>query len=124
VVIVSPSLLMLSIQVIQSVLKDASMREQAHLIQGEVIRMMEDVSRLDERVRKLQGHFALTQRDIEQILTSTDKVAKRGQRIEALEFGPERDGAEGTQPAAESGSTGGAASKTGQLRLRVVEDEG
>ena len=127
VVIVSPSLLMLSIQVIQSVLKDASMREQAHLIQGEVIRMMEDVSRLDERVRKLQGHFALTQRDIEQILTSTDKVAKRGQRIEALEFGAERDGAEGTLPATESGSSStgsAAASKTGQLRLRVVEDEG
>src|SRR5690606_30831305 len=32
VVIVSPSLLMLSIQVIQSVLKDARMREQAHVI--------------------------------------------------------------------------------------------
>jgi DNA recombination protein RmuC len=123
VVIVSPSLLMLSIQVIQSVLKDASMREQAHLIQGEVIRMMEDVSRLDERVRKLQGHFALTQKDIEQILTSTDKVTKRGQRIEALEFG-----AEAAQPETiESGNgraASTAASKTGQLRLRVVDDEG
>jgi DNA anti-recombination protein RmuC len=42
VVIVSPSLLMLSIQVIQALLKDARMREQAHLIQGEVIRLMED----------------------------------------------------------------------------------
>ena len=41
VVIVSPSLLMLSIQVIQSVLKDTRMREQAHLIQGEVVRLME-----------------------------------------------------------------------------------
>jgi DNA recombination protein RmuC len=123
VVIVSPSLLMLSIQVIQSVLKDASMREQAHLIQGEVIRMMEDVNRLDERVRKLQGHFALTQKDIEQILTSTDKVTKRGQRIEALEFG-----AEAAQPETIESGNGragsAAASKTGQLRLRVVEDEG
>jgi DNA recombination protein RmuC len=123
VVIVSPSLLMLSIQVIQSVLKDASMREQAHLIQGEVIRMMEDVNRLDERVRKLQGHFALTQKDIEQILTSTDKVTKRGQRIEALEFG-----ADDARPQAFEDATGrpggAAASKTGQLRLRVVEDEG
>ncbi|MDN5927870.1 MAG: DNA recombination protein RmuC [Hyphomicrobiales bacterium] len=126
VVIVSPSLLMLSIQVIQSVLKDARMREQAHLIQGEVIRMMEDVNRLDERVRKLQGHFALTQKDIEQILTSTDKVTKRGQKIEALEFGPERNGVEDAQAEAiESGRTASAAaSKTGQLRLRVVDDEG
>jgi DNA recombination protein RmuC len=126
VVIVSPSLLMRSIQVIQSVLKDASMREQAHLIQGEVIRMMEDVNRLDERVRKLQGHFALTQTAIEQILTSTDKVTNRGQKIEALEFGAEREGAEDRSEVLENGTgraAGAASSKTGQLRLRVVEDE-
>tara|TARA_R110000751_G_scaffold71441_2_gene144652 strand:+ start:10921 stop:12168 length:1248 start_codon:yes stop_codon:yes gene_type:complete len=86
VVIVSPSLLMLSLQVVQTILKDARMREQAHLIQGEVIRLMEDVVRLDDRVRKLQVHFGQTQRDIDLILTSTDKVSKRGARIEALEI--------------------------------------
>ncbi|MBN9075359.1 MAG: DNA recombinase [Rhizobiales bacterium 65-79] len=125
VVIVSPSLLMLSIQVIQSVLKDARMREQAHLIQDEVVRMMEDVNRLDDRVRKLQGHFALTQKDIEQILTSTEKVTKRGQKIEMLEFGAEREDASLPEAAAnETGRAGStASSKTGQLRLRVVEDE-
>ena len=86
VVIVSPSLLMLSLQVVQAVLKDARMREQAHLIQGEVVRLMEDVTRLDDRVRKLQTHFGQAQRDIDQILTSADKVTKRGARIEALEI--------------------------------------
>ncbi|MGI9350071.1 MAG: DNA recombination protein RmuC [Rhizobiaceae bacterium] len=86
VVIVSPSLLMLSIQVIQSVLKDTRMREQAHLIQGEVIRLMEDVGRLDERVRKLDGHFKLAQKDVDLILTSSDKVTKRGNKIADLEF--------------------------------------
>jgi len=45
IVIVSPSLLMLSIQVIQAVLKDQRMREQAHLIQGEVALLMEDLGR-------------------------------------------------------------------------------
>jgi DNA recombination protein RmuC len=87
VVIVSPSLLMLSIQVIQAVLKDARMREQAHLIQAEVVRLMEDVSRLDDRVRNLQGHFLQTGKDIDQIMTSTAKIARRGARIEALDFG-------------------------------------
>ena len=86
VVIVSPSLLMLSIQVIQAILKDARMREQAHLIQGEVVRLMEDVSRLDDRVRKLQAHFGQATRDIDDILVSSNKVAKRGQKIEALEL--------------------------------------
>ena len=87
IVIVSPSLLMLSIQVIQAILKDARMREQAHLIQGEVIRLMEDVGRLDDRVRKLQTHFGQASRDIDDILVSTSKVTRRGQKIEALEFG-------------------------------------
>ena len=86
VVIVSPSLLMLSIQVIQSVLKDSRMREQAHLIQGEVIRLMEDVSRLDERVRKLSAHFTMAQKDVELIVTSADKVTRRGTRIAELDF--------------------------------------
>ena len=120
IVIVSPSLLMLSIQVIQAVLKDARMREQAHLIQGEVIRLMEDVSRLDDRVRKLQGHFALTQKDVDQILTSTEKVTRRGQRIEALEFGVEPSAAAEADSVSSQGSVG---SPSGSLRLRVVEDD-
>ena len=86
VIIVSPSLLMLSIQVIQSVLKDTRMREQAHLIQGEIIRLMEDVSRMDERVQKLDTHFRQAQKDVEMILTSSGKVSKRGRRIVDLDF--------------------------------------
>ncbi len=77
---------MLSIQVIQSVLKDTRMREQAHVIQGEIIRLIEDVSRMDERVRKLDTHFRQAQKDVEMILTSSDKVSKRGTRIVDLDF--------------------------------------
>ena len=85
IVIVSPSLLTLSIQVVQSVLKDARMREQAHIIQREVALLMEDVARLDDRVAKLQSHFGQTQKDIDQILTSTGKIVKRGRRIEEVD---------------------------------------
>jgi DNA recombination protein RmuC len=87
VVIVSPSLLMLSVQVIQAVLRDQRLREQAGVIQGEVLHLMEDIGRLDDRVRKLQTHFLQTQKDVELILTSTDKVTKRSRRIEGLGFG-------------------------------------
>ncbi|RDE10029.1 DNA recombination protein RmuC [Pelagibacterium lacus] len=90
VVIVSPSLLMLSIQVIQALLRDVRMREQAHIIQKEVIALLADVNRLDERVGKLKSHFAQTQADVEQILISTGKVTRRGEKIEALEFEDER----------------------------------
>jgi len=125
VVIVSPSLLMLSIQVIQAILKDARMREQAHLIQGEVMRLMEDVSRLDERVRKLQGHFGQTARDIDDILISTGKITRRSAKIETLELGEEAAAdAASERPAHERATRRMADSKTGQLRLMVVEDEG
>ncbi len=122
VVIVSPSLLMLSIQVVQAILKDASMREQAHLIQGEVVRLMDDVSRLDDRVRKLQAHFGQATRDIDDILVSSSKVVKRGQKIEALELGATPGEAEAPRalPAANESASVGA--KGGQLRLRVVDE--
>ncbi|WP_315925894.1 DNA recombination protein RmuC [Mesorhizobium sp. SP-1A] len=123
VVIVSPSLLMLSIQVVQAILKDARMREQAHLIQGEVVRLMEDVGRLDERVRKLQAHFGQASKDIDDILVSSSKVTRRGQKIEALEFGEHAGEAEAETATHAAASKRTADSKTGQLRLRVVEDD-
>ena len=93
VVIVSPSLLMLSVQVVQAILKDARMREQAHLIQAEVADIITDVTRLNERVARLQGHFAQAGSDIDQIVVSASKIARRGARIGAMDF--QRDGVTG-----------------------------
>lgn len=120
VVIVSPSLLMLSVQVIQSVLKDQRMREQAHLIQGEVALLMDDVRRLDERTRKLQAHFGLAQKDVEMMLTSSEKVLARGVKIESLDFAPSQKEiahmeAEQLRRVAEA--------RPGPAKLRVVDDE-
>ncbi|MEO0496603.1 MAG: DNA recombination protein RmuC [Pseudomonadota bacterium] len=89
VVIVSPSLLMLSIQVVQSVLKDARMREQAHLIQREVGLLMDDVRRVDERVEKLATHFRQAQKDVELIQTSTGKLTRRGEKIGEWDMEPD-----------------------------------
>jgi len=86
IVVVSPSLLMLSVQVVLSLMRDQRMREQAHVIKEEVIRLIEDVNRLDERARRLQMHFGQANKDLEEIFVSTRKVAGRGQRIGAVEF--------------------------------------
>ena len=86
VVIVSPALLMLSIQVIQALLRDVRMREQAHLIQKEVRELLANIARLDERVNKLQSHFTQASADIGHILTSTGKISRRGERIDAMDF--------------------------------------
>lgn len=94
VIVVGPSMLMLAIQVMQSILRDQRMREQAHLIHKEVVMLSEDVRRLGERVGKLQTHFGQAKTDLDQIVTSADKITKRGDRIAELDFGeaPEADG--------------------------------
>lgn len=86
VVLVSPSLLMLAIQVMQQILKDARMREAADQIRTEVMHMADDLTRLRERVVKLQTHFGQANEDVRQILISADKIEKRAGRIEELEF--------------------------------------
>jgi DNA recombination protein RmuC len=89
IVIVSPSLLMLSIQVIQAILRDARLREQAHVIQTEVVNLLDDMARLGERVEKLRAQFGRAQATVNEITVSSEKVNRRGQRIEGLSFGEE-----------------------------------
>src|SRR6266446_885074 len=85
VVIVSPSLLMLAIQVIQQIQKDARMRAAADQIHAEVGHLMDDLKRLHERVLKLQQHFGQANEDVRQILISAEKIEKRGARIQEVE---------------------------------------
>jgi DNA recombination protein RmuC len=91
VVIVSPSLLMIAIHVIQQIQRDARMREAAGQIQAEVGKLIGDVERLHERVLKLQGHFNQANEDVRLIVTSAEKAMKRGAQIAEVEF--EQDGA-------------------------------
>ncbi|MBS9476713.1 DNA recombination protein RmuC [Ancylobacter radicis] len=86
VILVSPSLLMLAVQVVQAICKDARMREQADLIRAECGKLVADVMRLRDRVGNLQKHFVQVNDDVAQALTSADKIARRGARIEQLEF--------------------------------------
>jgi len=86
VIIVSPSLLMLAIQVVQQIQKDARMREAADKILKEVALMIEDVQRLKDRVENLDRHFGNVNKDIEQIVTSAEKILSRGEKIQGVDF--------------------------------------
>jgi DNA recombination protein RmuC len=99
VMIVSPQLLMLSIQMVTSFMRDQRMREQAHLIQLEVGKMMEDVTRLGDRVKKLQTHFAQANTDVEDILKSTKGVLNHGTKIAQVEFSGDAEPPKQTQAA-------------------------
>jgi DNA recombination protein RmuC len=89
VVLVSPSLLMLAIQIMQQIMRDARMRDAADQIRTEVLNLGDDLGRLRERVLKLQKHFSDVNEDVRQILISADKIEKRAGRIEELDFSKE-----------------------------------
>ena len=98
IVIVSPNMLMLAVQTMQAIMKDVKMREQAGLIQREVTYLMDDVHRLRDRVLKLQQHFGQAGKDIELVLTSSEKITSRGRKIETLDFDEEARATEAARP--------------------------
>ena len=86
IIVVSPNILMLAINTVQTVMKDARMREQASLIQKEVGMLLNDVRLLAERVGKLQTHLGQAQGDVKNILISAGKVAGSAERIERVDL--------------------------------------
>lgn len=100
VVLVSPSLLMLAIQVMQQVLKDARMRDAADEVRTEVMHMMGDVERLRDRVSRLGSHFDQVNEDVRQVLISVNKIGKRAVKIEDLDFSTDAPAADDASRAA------------------------
>lgn len=85
--IVSPTTLMATLNTVRAVLKDARMKEQAGLIQDQVLKLMEDVIRLDKRVGNLRTHFTQAEKDISEIETSAGKITSHSQKIESMQLG-------------------------------------
>lgn len=86
VFIVSPTTLWALLNTMRAVMKDVRMKEAAGVIQIEVMKMLEDVERLDKRVGHLEAHFALAEKDIREIRTSTGKITRRGDQIQDIQL--------------------------------------
>lgn len=85
--IVSPTTLMATLNTVRAVLKDARMREQAGVIQKEVGSLIEDISRLDDRIESLSRHFDQASKDIGDIKISSGKISRRIDKIEDIQLG-------------------------------------
>lgn len=85
IILASPNVLMLLVQTMQAIVKDAAMREQAHVIQGEVVKLLEDVTRMKDRVGDLKRHFEMANTDLDKLGVSTDRITKRAMKIESME---------------------------------------
>jgi DNA recombination protein RmuC len=86
VVIVSPTLMMMAISVAQAILRDARMRDEAHEIQAEVGKLLNDVRLVVERAGKLEAHFRLAQEDLAGVGHASARIVRRAERIESMDF--------------------------------------
>ncbi len=93
VILASPNVLMLMVQTMQAIYKDARMREAAGLIQREVGALLEDVERLRQRTLDLQRLFGRAGQEIDKLVISSDKIARRGLKIGNLELEDDAGGA-------------------------------
>ncbi len=93
VIIVSPSLLMMAVQLLQALVRDERVREQTHIIQAEVRHLVDDVARLRVRATKLETHFRGAQEDVAELVACADRITKCGERIDQMDFAGPADAA-------------------------------
>lgn len=86
IIIVSPSLLMMAVQVMQAIVRDARIREETHIIQAEVRRLVDDIGLLRARAAKLQAHFGAAAEDVAGVIAGAERIARRGERIDRMDF--------------------------------------
>lgn len=86
VFIVSPSTMWATLNTMRAILKDVRMREQAGVIQKEVLILFGDVKRLEERTKNLRKHFGNVESDVREIEISADKIIRRADRIRDVQI--------------------------------------
>jgi DNA recombination protein RmuC len=91
VIIVSPNMLMLAVQTMLSIVKDARMREQTDVLRKEVSALTRDVAKLAQRASGVQRHHRLMGEELDKLAVLRDAVSTRGQRIDALDFEAQAD---------------------------------
>jgi DNA recombination protein RmuC len=100
IIIVSPNMLMLAVQTMLSIVKDARMREQTDVLQKEVSALTQDVAKLAKRAAGLRRHHRLMGEELDKLAGLSETISTRGQRIDALDFD------EAQPPAANGRATG------------------
>lgn len=88
----SPNTLHGMLTSLRSVYIDARIAEQARTIQVEVVKLVQDVERLDARAQALDDHFERVQKDVDEIRASAKKILRTGEKIQNVELGEGPEG--------------------------------
>lgn len=85
VYLAGPDNLMLILNTIRAIIRDANMHKMAGEIQIEVSKLLIDLENLNDRFNKLDKYFELAQKTLEQVKVSQKKTYNRGKKIVSIE---------------------------------------
>ena len=80
-----PDNLMLLLHTVRAILRDATMSQTAGKIQIEVDKLTNDLNLLADRILKLDKHFDLARKDLDEIKISHRKIENRGNVITSID---------------------------------------
>ena len=80
-----PDNLMLLLHTVRAILRDATMSQTAGKIQIEVSKLVNDLNLLADRILKLDKHFDLARKDLDDIKISHRKIENRGETITSID---------------------------------------
>lgn len=83
--LISPTTLWVILNSIETLLRDKRIKENAGLIQSQLHQLSEELSRLEIRVSKLKSHFGSAQNDVNEIVTTTQKITNKTNKILNME---------------------------------------
>ena len=88
VAVVSPTLLLLAVQTIASLVRDARVAEHGAALQRELREVANAAATLEAAARKLKGDHDRAARDIDTIVAATEMIARRAARADAVDLRP------------------------------------
>ena len=86
-----PDNLMLLLHTVRAILRDATMSQTAGKIQIEVDKLTNDLNLLADRILKLDKHFDLARKDLDEIKISHRKIENRGNVITSIDVSDKKN---------------------------------
>ena len=83
--LISPTTLWIVLNYIESILRDNKISENSKFIFHQLKDLTDEISRLENRVKKMDSHFTSTQNDLNDILVTTKKISNKRDKLSKLD---------------------------------------
>lgn len=84
VVLTSPNSLMLAVKIVQSMMREVNICNNARLIQSETGALLQEIAKLAKQTSDVQRHFTMCENDLGELAKACLRISRRGEKIEHI----------------------------------------